>query len=118
MAFDGPTAPGLWTRECRVHSLSFIGEPLTAAGTLECRVRYRDPRVPIEFIPEGGRVDTIGRAGPLGPPQASSEGGPSGPALPQSTAFIKFATPQRALASGQIMALYAGEQLLGGGVFA
>ena len=88
VAFDGPDAPGLWTSECGVHSLSFIGEPITEPCAIECRVRYRDPRVPIEFIP--GTPDT---------------------------AFIKFATPQRALASGQIIALYSGEQLLGGGVF-
>lgn len=88
VAFDGPDAPGLWTSECRVHSLSFIGEPLTAPCTIEARVRYRDPRVPIEFTPEAG-----------------------------GTAHIKFATPQRALASGQIMALYHGEQLLGGAIF-
>jgi tRNA-specific 2-thiouridylase len=95
VAFDGPEAPGLWTNECRVHGLSFIGEPLTAPCRIECRVRYRDPRVPIEFTP-GGRVV------------------PDEP----SSAQIKFSTPQRALASGQILALYDGEKLLGGGIFA
>jgi tRNA-specific 2-thiouridylase len=89
VAFDGPAAPGLWTNEARVHSLSFIGEPVTSASSLECRVRYRDPRVAIEFSP-----------------------GPDG------TAHLRFASPQRALAAGQVMALYAGEQLLGGGIFA
>jgi tRNA-uridine 2-sulfurtransferase len=100
VAFDGPEAPGLWTRECRVHSLSFTGEPVTAPCRLEARVRYRDPRVPIEFIPEVERVD----------PNAL-------PVLPVS-AGIKFDAPQRALASGQVLALYDGERLLGGGVFA
>jgi tRNA-specific 2-thiouridylase len=93
VAFDGADAPGLWTRECRVHSLSFIGEAITAPRRLACKVRYRDPRVFIEFNPDGG---------------------PSGPA----TAHIRFDQPQRALAAGQIMALYDGEQLLGGAVFA
>ncbi len=88
VAFDGPEAPGLWTNECRVHSLSFLGEPLTEPTTLECRVRYRDPRVPVEFTPHG-----------------------------DGTATLRFPTPQRALASGQILALYRGEELLGGGVF-
>jgi tRNA-uridine 2-sulfurtransferase len=88
VAFDEPTAPGLWTSECRVHNLSFINVPITADTTLECRVRYRDPRVLIEFIPTG-----------------------------PATADIRFSTSQRALAAGQIMALYRGEQLLGGGVF-
>jgi tRNA-specific 2-thiouridylase len=137
VAFDGPTAPGLWTTECRVHSLSWIGEPITGPTRLECRVRYRDPRVPMEFIPDGW-------AGPLDPPQATidvargrrnppapgdddqHQVGFGNPALPQSsatgtsvptTATLRFSTPQRALASGQILALYRGEELLGGGVF-
>ena len=89
VAFDGPAAPGLWTSECRVHGLSFIGEPIAKKCRIECRVRYRDPRVAIEFNP-------------------SADG----------TAAITFDQPQRALAPGQIMALYDGERLLGGGVFA
>ncbi|MDQ5980527.1 MAG: tRNA-uridine 2-sulfurtransferase, partial [Verrucomicrobiota bacterium] len=89
VAFDGADAPGLWASETRVHSLSFIGDPITAPTRLECRVRYRDPRVTIGFSP-----------------------GPDG------TAHIRFDQPQRALAAGQIMALYDGEQLLGGAVFA
>jgi tRNA-specific 2-thiouridylase len=89
VAFDGPEAPGLWTEEARVHSQSFIGDPITAPTRLECRVRYRDPRVPIELTP-----------------------GPDG------TAHVRFRQAQRALAPGQVMALYDGEQLLGGGVFA
>jgi tRNA-specific 2-thiouridylase len=93
VAFDGPDAPGLWTRECKIHHVSFIGDSLAAPRRIECRVRYRDPRVAIEFIPETN---------------ASSP----------STAYIRFDEPQRALASGQIMALYDGERLLGGGVFA
>ena len=101
VAFDGPQAPGLWTSECRVHSLSFIGEPITTAQKIECRVRYRDPRVAIEFAPVAGVADP-------GPGSAS----------PATTAHIKFDTPQRALAAGQIMALYRGEELLGGAVFA
>ncbi len=96
VAFDGTDAPGLWAGECRVHSLSFIGDPLAEKRRLECKVRYRDPRVFIEFDPEVERAD------------------PS--ALP--SAHIKFEQPQRAIASGQIMALYDGEQLLGGAVFA
>ncbi|HWA28201.1 MAG TPA: tRNA 2-thiouridine(34) synthase MnmA [Lacunisphaera sp.] len=103
VAFDTPDAPGLWTSEARVHSLSFIGEPITAPRRLECRVRYRDPRVAIDFAPElvAGLVEPGGRS-------------PS----PVTTARIRFDHPQRALAPGQILALYDGEQLLGGGVFA
>jgi len=105
VAFEGPAAPGLWTSECRVHSLSFVGEPLTTAQRLECRVRYRDPRVPVEFTPVPG-------AGVADPGQNP------GSASPATTAHIKFDSPQRALAPGQIMALYRGEELLGGAVFA
>ncbi len=89
VAFDGPAAPGLWTTHCRVHSLSFINEPITQARRLEGRVRYRDPRVAIEL-----------RLGPDG------------------TADVTFDEPQRALAAGQILALYDGNRLLGGAVFA
>jgi tRNA-specific 2-thiouridylase len=62
-------------------------------------VRYRDPRVAINFYP------TIESGDSAVPPTIRS-------------ARITFTQPQRALASGQIMALYRGEQLLGGGVFA
>ena len=89
VAFDQPDAPGLFQREIRVHSLSWTGEPVLGPQALEGRVRYRDPRVRLEFLPEG-----------------------------PATALIRFAEPQRALASGQILALYADEQLLGGGVYA
>ena len=88
VAFDHPEAPGLWQREIRVHSLSWTGTPMPAARALEGRVRYRDPRVPLELRPE--------------------EGG---------TALVRFREPQRALASGQVLALYDGERLLGGGIY-
>jgi len=88
VAFDHPGAPGLFQTEVRVHALSWTGAPIISAGALEGRVRYRDPRVALEFIPETG-----------------------------GTARIRFAAPQRALASGQVLALYAGPRLLGGGVY-
>ncbi len=88
VAFDHADAPGLFQTEVRVHSLSWTGEVLTTPQTLEGRVRYRDPRVTVEFIP--------------------TEAG---------SALIKFTEPQRGLASGQILALYTGEKLLGGGVY-
>ena len=88
VAFDHPDAPGLFQGEVRVHSLSWIGAPLSTEQTLEGRVRYRDPRVALTFFPEGG-----------------------------GTARVTFATPQRGLASGQILAFYDGERLLGGGIY-
>ena len=89
VAFDAPDAPGLFVPEIRVRALSWIGEPVTASRALEGRVRYRDPRVPLEFVPER-----------------------------DGAALIRFLQPQRALAPGQILALYDGERLLGGGVYA
>jgi tRNA-specific 2-thiouridylase len=88
VAFDHPDAPGLFQNEVRVHSLSWTGDALTQPQTLEGRVRYRDPRVKLEFVP-----------------------------TEPDSAQIKFAEPQRGLASGQILALYDGEKLLGGGVY-
>ncbi len=88
VAFDHPEAPGLFQREVRVHSLRWNAAPVTAARPLTGRVRYRDPRVDLEFEPEGG-----------------------------DTALVRFRAPQRALASGQVLALYDGERLLGGGVY-
>ena len=89
VAFDQPDAPGLFQSEVRVHSLSWTGQPTLVPRLLEGRVRYRDPRVPIEFIPEDG-----------------------------DNARVIFRTPQRGLASGQILALYDGKKLLGGGIYA
>ncbi len=88
VAFDQPDAPGLFQSEVRVHSLSWVGAAIETQCDLEARVRYRDPRVPIQFSPDSGGM-----------------------------AHIRFAAPQRGLASGQILALYRGEQLLGGGIY-
>jgi len=88
VAFDHADAPGLFVSEVRIHSLSWIADPILAPRALEGRVRYRDPRVALEYFPE-----------------------------PNGTALIKFREPQRALASGQILALHDGETLLGGGVY-
>jgi len=88
VAFDGPEAPGLFAQEIRVHSLCWNAPPLTETRALEGRVRYRDRRVKLTFIPEEG-----------------------------NSALIRFDQPQRALASGQILGIYDGERLLGGGVY-
>ena len=89
VAFDRPDAPGLFQTLVRVHSLHWTGAAVETPGPLEARVRYRDPRIAVDFEPEG-----------------------------PGEATVRFRTPQRALASGQIIALYRGEQLLGGGVYA
>jgi tRNA-specific 2-thiouridylase len=88
VGFDRPGAPGLFQSEIRVHALSWTGEPVTETRTIEGRVRYRDPRVPLTFVPEGG-----------------------------GKGLVRFASPQRALASGQVLALHEGARLLGGGIY-
>ncbi|WP_221029151.1 tRNA 2-thiouridine(34) synthase MnmA [Actomonas aquatica] len=91
VAFDGPDAPGLHQSEVKVHSLRWnTPTPPTTATDLEGKVRYRDPRVPLHFSPD-----------------------PDDP----TAATISFRDPQRGLASGQILALYDGPRLLGGGVY-
>ncbi len=88
VGFDHPDTPGLFQDQIRVHSLSWTGEAVTEARRLEGRVRYRDPRVALTLVPEGA-----------------------------GTALVRFEIPQRALASGQVLALYEGPRLLGGGVY-
>ncbi len=89
VAFDHPAAPGLFQSEVRVHSISWCGAPAAGDVPLQGRVRYRDPRVELALeLEEGG------------------------------TALVRFRQPQRALASGQILALYEGPRLLGGAVYA
>ncbi|RME71860.1 MAG: tRNA 2-thiouridine(34) synthase MnmA, partial [Verrucomicrobia bacterium] len=86
--FEEPDTPGLWSEEAIVRDLSWLGTPITEEARLESRVRYRDPRVPTVFTPLGD-----GRA------------------------RVRFATRQRGLAPGQILALHGGTHLLGGAVF-
>jgi tRNA-specific 2-thiouridylase len=93
VAFDEVSAPGLFTTEVTVHGIRW-NTPTSAhfgpaAVALEARVRYRDPRVPIVFTP----------------------------ASPDS-ARVAFASPQRGLASGQVIAFYEGARLIGGGIYA
>ncbi|MDP0501425.1 MAG: tRNA 2-thiouridine(34) synthase MnmA [Verrucomicrobiota bacterium JB022] len=89
IAFESQKPDELWQQEIDLHQLSWVTpHPLTEAEDIEARVRYRDPRVAVRFEP---RQD--GSAG------------------------LIFAEPQRGLASGQVCALYRGEQLLGGGIY-
>jgi tRNA-specific 2-thiouridylase len=88
VAFDRPDTPGLYATCCRVGSISVVHRPLTEAGSIQARPRYRTQAVPISIEPAG------------------------------KTAFeVQFDQPQRALTPGQICAFYEGEVLLGGGVF-
>ena len=88
VAFDEPNAPGLFTEEVEVSGLSFINKPVTEACRLLAKPRYRDPAQAITYTPTG-----------------------------RDSAKVVFDTPQRALAAGQILALYREDTLLGGGFY-
>jgi tRNA-specific 2-thiouridylase len=88
VAFEGPDAPGLWGKSFLVDDLSFVGESITGSQKLLAKPRYRDPSTPIDFhLLDNGSVE------------------------------VTFESPQRALAPGQVIAIYDGERLLGGGFY-
>ena len=93
VAFDEPEAPGLWGREFSLRNLQWTNQSLPAAQPigLLAKPRYRDPAMQATLT-----ID----------------------AQDSSRAKLVFADAQRALASGQIAALYQGEVLLGGAVYA
>lgn len=88
VAFDKPSSPGLFTSEVEVYGLSFVNKPVTESCRILAKPRYRDDSQAISYTPTG-----------------------------PDTARVVFDEPQRALASGQILALYDGETLLGGGFY-
>ncbi|MDR3228437.1 MAG: tRNA 2-thiouridine(34) synthase MnmA [Puniceicoccales bacterium] len=88
VAFDHPGTPGLYADTARVRNLSWLNAPVTAAWDLPVRVRYRDKATYAHFAPDGA-------------------GG----------AALLFRETQRGLATGQVLAIYDGETLLGGGIF-
>jgi tRNA-specific 2-thiouridylase len=88
VAFDHPDSPGLFTTEVDVYGLSFVNRPITEPCQLLAKPRYRDPSQTITYTPTGD-----GRA------------------------RVTFDQAQRALSPGQILALYDGEKLLGGGFY-
>jgi tRNA-specific 2-thiouridylase len=89
IGYDRPETEGLYASRAILTNLSAAGPELPAQARIEARPRYRAPRVTIDF--------------------ACRDDG---------TAEIVFTGPQRALAPGQICALYEGPRLLGGAVFA
>ncbi|MFW6218388.1 MAG: tRNA methyl transferase PRC-barrel domain-containing protein, partial [Verrucomicrobiota bacterium] len=88
VAFENPDSPGLYTSEVELYGLSFVNRTVTETRDLLAKPRYRDPSQAIRYRPTG-----------------------------RDTAQVTFARPQRALAAGQILALYDGETLLGGGFY-
>jgi tRNA-uridine 2-sulfurtransferase len=88
VAFDRPESPGLFRREVQVHGISWINRPVVEPKRLLARPRYLDPLQAITFEPTSA-----------------------------DSARIVFDEPQRALTSGQILALHEGETVLGGGIY-
>lgn len=86
--FDRPESPGLFTSEVEVHGLSFINQSIAEKGDFWAKPRYRDPSQEVTYTP-----------------------------LDSHNARVVFARPQRALSPGQVLALYDGERLLGGGFY-
>ena len=89
VAFESQRPEAIWHPAIDLHQLNWLTPRAPAEPVdLLARVRYRDPSVPARLIPrEGGQ------------------------------ARLEFAEPQRALAAGQVCALYDGPRLLGGGVY-
>jgi len=88
IAFDRPDSPGLWGQEFELERLSWVNQIIREPRALQARARYRDP-------PVGARLEPISA----------------------DRARIVFDEPQRALATGQVCALYDGPVLLGGGFY-
>ncbi len=87
IAFDSIDVKELYTKTAKIRNKSFINQTINQKTKLLAKARYRDPSVEIIFTP-----------------------------TPQG-ADIEFIETQRALALGQILGLYEGERLLGGGVY-
>lgn len=89
IAIEQEDTPRLFSSSCTLTGLSFTGTPITQRREMMARARYRAPSEPIIFSP-----------------------------LPDGRARVEWVNPQRALACGQICALYDGETLRGGGIYA
>ncbi len=87
VALEAPDTPKLFASRCRISHLSTVATPLQD-GPLQAMPRYRAAPQDADFH----WVDA-------------------------EHAEVHFHQPQRALAPGQIIAFYRGDELLGGGVF-
>lgn len=89
VAFESRNEATLWGTHYEIESLSFLtNEPPLEPARILGKARYRDPSVSLLFRPLGG-----------------------------NRAEIVFDEPQRALTPGQVLALYDGERLIGGGTY-
>jgi tRNA-specific 2-thiouridylase len=88
LGWDEAGTPGLYASRCVIGSVSTIGFRFDRPCRIEAQPRYRAKAERVEVVPrDDGRLD------------------------------LRFQTPQRAIAAGQICAFYDGGRLLGGGVF-
>ena len=89
VAFDRLTEPTLWGARFEIESLSFLSHsPPDKPMNLLGKARYRDPSVALLYRP-----------------------------ISETKAEVLFDAPQRALTPGQVLALYDGERLIGGGTY-
>ena len=88
VGWDDPETRGLYSKRCLISSVSMINERIIKPAQLDALPRYRAKPEPCLVSPAS--------AGKL---------------------LVEFEKPQRALAVGQICALYDGGRLRGGGVF-
>ncbi len=88
--FDTPSTPHLYSKTAELAEINWINRPILEPRKIFARVRYRDPLVEAFFIPLGsGRAE------------------------------VEFASPQRAIAPGQVMAIHDTDRttVLGGGFY-
>jgi tRNA-uridine 2-sulfurtransferase len=88
VALERPDVAGLYAKSCVLHGVSFVGRRQDSRIAVQARARYRAPSVAVQFEP-----------------------------LPGNQALVSWEEPQRALAAGQVCALYDGDLLLGGGIY-
>jgi tRNA-specific 2-thiouridylase len=89
IGFDLPETEGLYTNEWLVSNVTFTNHSITKEKNILIRPRYRSKAVGAQYIP-----------------------------LDNHQVRVIFDQPQRAVTTGQICAMYDGEVLLGGGIFA
>ena len=86
--FDSAEATQLYKSRAFVREINWINKPVLEPRELDVRVRYRDGIVKAIFKP-----------------------------LPDNRAEVEFATPQRAIAPGQVLGIYDAETMLGGAFY-
>lgn len=88
VGFDQPTTPGLYGSQFQLHHLHWLRPMNEIPTSILARPRYRDPKVPATLT-------------------LTNEG----------QASLKFSTPQRALAPGQLVAFHHENELIGSGIY-